>query len=146
MTETELLCHRAPYPSTLAARQAAAWDPVLDWSAQHLGIPFHPSADLIAQKQTPQNMTLLHKRLAHYDDFTFTGLRHTAEVCGSLLLGLALTEGHIQAEHVLALSEIESDFQMENWGHDEATLKRRASIANDLNVCATWFEKLKDTP
>ena len=34
---TDLLCYRAPGPGSLIARQAAAWDPALDWAAQAFG-------------------------------------------------------------------------------------------------------------
>ena len=30
--ESDLLCYRAHSPETLVARQAAAWDPLLDWA------------------------------------------------------------------------------------------------------------------
>src|SRR5699024_2715777 len=33
----DLLCYRAPEPAELAARQARAWDPQLDWAAQVFG-------------------------------------------------------------------------------------------------------------
>ena len=34
--DSDLLCYRAAGPETLIARQAAAWDPLLDWAAQTL--------------------------------------------------------------------------------------------------------------
>ena len=35
--ETDLLCYRAERPAELAQRQAAAWDPLLDWVAERHG-------------------------------------------------------------------------------------------------------------
>ena len=36
--ETDLLCYRAEAPVELTARQAAAWDPLLDWAARRFGV------------------------------------------------------------------------------------------------------------
>jgi chaperone required for assembly of F1-ATPase len=36
----DLLCYRADSPERLAARQAAAWDPLLTWAARRLGSHF----------------------------------------------------------------------------------------------------------
>ncbi len=36
---TDLLCYRAEGPEALVARQAAAWDPLLDWAATALRAP-----------------------------------------------------------------------------------------------------------
>ena len=33
----DLLCYRAPEPAGLVRRQAAGWDPLLDWAAKALG-------------------------------------------------------------------------------------------------------------
>src|SRR3546814_1528770 len=39
-SESDLLCYRADAPAALVARQAAAWDPLLDWAAQRYDVHF----------------------------------------------------------------------------------------------------------
>ncbi|HSF96760.1 MAG TPA: ATP12 family protein, partial [Thermohalobaculum sp.] len=34
---SDLICYRAPHPQGLVARQAEAWDPLVDWAAEALG-------------------------------------------------------------------------------------------------------------
>ena len=52
--ETDLLCYRAPHPPALAARQAVAWDPLLDWAAAELGARLLPAEGVmfVAQDAT----------------------------------------------------------------------------------------------
>ncbi len=35
---SDLICYRAEGPERLVAQQAAAWNPVLDWAHDHLGV------------------------------------------------------------------------------------------------------------
>ena len=44
---SDLLCYRAEAPESLAERQRAAFDPVLDWAAEALGARFACAAGIV---------------------------------------------------------------------------------------------------
>jgi len=47
--------------------------------------------------------------------------------CGSLVIGLALLEGRLDAETAFAASQLDETFQIEQWGED-AAWKDRAVV------------------
>ena len=44
---SDLLCYRAEEPDTLVAREAHAFDPVLRWAAEQLGVRFNVTAGIM---------------------------------------------------------------------------------------------------
>src|SRR3546814_20584631 len=44
--DSDLLCYRADAPAALVARQAAAWDPLLDWADKRCDVNFTIVCDL----------------------------------------------------------------------------------------------------
>jgi chaperone required for assembly of F1-ATPase len=116
---TDLLCYRAEGPGQLAARQAAAWDPLLDWAAETFGARLVPTEGVMPIAQQPAALERLQGAVADFDAFGLTGLHDLVTLSGSLVLGLAVARGHLQAEDAWARSRIEEDWQIEQWGHDE---------------------------
>jgi chaperone required for assembly of F1-ATPase len=57
---TDLLCYRAVGPEALIARQAAAWNPLLDWSADTLGAPLNVTSGVMHIAQPPNSLAALH--------------------------------------------------------------------------------------
>ena len=49
--DTDLLCYRADSPVELVARQAAAWDPLLDWAADTLEARLKPVTGIMHSPQ-----------------------------------------------------------------------------------------------
>ena len=50
--DADLLCYRAERPQGLIDRQAAAWDPLLDWAADALGARLHGGCGTFFQLQS----------------------------------------------------------------------------------------------
>jgi len=51
---------------------------------------------------------------------------------GSLVVGLALTEGRISGEEAFAVSQLDESYQIEQWGEDAEASARRAALKEDL--------------
>lgn len=115
---TDLLSYRATEPEALIRRQAAAWDPLVDWSAQVLGAPLRVTQGVIPVPQEAQSLRRLHDRVAALDPWGLTALHDLVTIPGSLVLGLAVTLGRLTAAEAHALSRIDEDFQAEQWGSD----------------------------
>lgn len=133
---TDLLCYRAEGPGQLAARQAAAWDPLLDWTADAFGARLFPTEGVMPIAQQPVALARLQRAVADFDAFGLTGLHDLVTLSGSLVLGLAVARGHLGPEDAWERSRIEEDWQIEQWGHDEeadiaAGNRRDAFLAAD---------------
>jgi len=117
--ETDLTCHRADAPAALAARQAQAWDPLLDWAAETLGARLHPTVGVLPIAQPPGSLDALKATVAKFDPFQLTGLYDLVTLSGSVILGLAVAHRHVDPETGWAASRIDEDWQIEQWGADE---------------------------
>jgi chaperone required for assembly of F1-ATPase len=58
---------------------------------------------------------------------------------GSLVLGLALAEGELDAVEAHELGALDELYQIEKWGEDAEAAARRASIAEDIAVAARFM-------
>ncbi|NKX45381.1 ATP12 family chaperone protein [Roseicyclus persicicus] len=117
--ETDLTCHRADTPEALQARQAAAWDPLLDWAAETHGARLLPTVGILPVAQPQASLDALAAHVAALDAFRLTALHDLVTLSGSLVIGLATAAGRLDAETGWSLSRIDEDWQIEQWGPDE---------------------------
>lgn len=123
--ETDLLCHRAEEPPALVARQAA-WDGPLDWAAGRFGARLAVTSGVLPVAQPEAALAALRGRLAEMTPFELTAAHDLIALTGSLVLGLAVAEGHLSADTAWALSRIDEDWQAEVWGADEEAAEAAA--------------------
>ena len=135
----DMLCHRAASPIDLAARQAHAWQPLLDWCATRFDAPLGVGEGIMPIEQPARSLSLLRNVIAASTPLHLAGLQHAVTASGSLILALALADGHIDADEAFALAELDNSYQIESWGSDPALEGRREAIRCDLALCAQWF-------
>ncbi|MGN7870342.1 ATP12 family chaperone protein [Paracoccus sp. 22332] len=136
---TDLLSYRADQPAELARRQAEGWDPLVDWAATDLRAPLRITHGVIPIAQDPEALTRLHGHVAVLDAFGLTALHDLVTLPGSLVLGLAVIRGRIDADTAFRLSRIDEDFQAEQWGQDdEARLAAESRRAAMLDAERLW--------
>jgi len=129
--DCDLTCYRAPEPQELANRQAAAWDPLLDWAATRFQARLVPVVGVIHQPQLAESVARLRAPLDAMSPFEMTAMHDLVSLSGSLVIGLAASEAHLPVADLWALSRIDEDWQIEQWGEDDdanalADIKRRA--------------------
>ena len=115
--ETDLLSYRAE-GGALAQRQAAQWQPLLDWAADRFGARLAVTEGVIPIPQDADALSVLAGQVRALDDFALTALHDLVTLPGSLILGLAVLEGRLDAGAAHDLSRLEEVFQAEQWGHD----------------------------
>ena len=116
---TDLLSYRAEEPEALVRAQAEGWDPLIDWSATELRAPLRITHGVISVPQDPAALLKLHAEVAALDVFGLTALHDLVTLPGSLILGLAVIRGRLDAETAQSLSRIDEEFQASRWGRDE---------------------------
>ncbi|MBL6456530.1 chaperone, ATP12 [Belnapia sp. T6] len=133
--ETDLLCYRAEDPQ-LAARQAVEWQPVLDWAALQLDAPLRVTAGLMPVPQEASALAALRATLAARSPIELASLGVLVPAFGSLILGLAVVLGRLEAAEAHRLAILDETFQEEFWGLDEEARERRIRIAGEVAVAA----------
>ena len=121
---TDLLCYPAENPQELVALQAAKWPPLLLWAKEALGVDLHVAQGIIALRQPDASMSAARGHVAACDNFTLAGLDRLTHIMGSLVLALAVVQGHVTAEEAYELGHIEERWQAETWGSDEEANQR----------------------
>ncbi|MGN6514903.1 MAG: ATP12 family chaperone protein [Rhizomicrobium sp.] len=131
---TDLLCYRAEQPEELVARQAAVWNPLLDWVAERYGVRLSVATGIAFTEQSPEALVALERAIAGTDDFTLAALHTAATITGSLVLALALIEEHIDAEQAFAAATLDETFQSEKWGLDTEAQTRLNRLSAELSA------------
>jgi len=130
--ETDLLCYRAEHPPELQARQAEAWQPLLDWALMRFDAKLEVVFGIVPAAQPEATQRALRSVVAGLDDFSLTGVYAAAATTGSLIVALALMEGEVGAEDAFAISQLDETYAIEQWGEDAELGERRASIRDEL--------------
>lgn len=133
---SDLICYRAEAPEALVARQAAAWDPLLDWAEDVLGVRLVVTSGIVHAAQPPESLARLGATVASFDPFALAALHDLVALSGSLIIGLATAIGAAEPEMLWDLSRIDEDWQAEAWGVDaeaaEAAALKRAEFLQAL--------------
>lgn len=128
--ETDLLAYRAETPARLVERQAAAWDPVLDWARGRYDVHIDVVAGIIHRPQPNLTVTRLTDAITTRPPFELAALSPIVTIAGSLIIGLALAERAFAADTLWAAAHLDELWQEEQWGEDrfatQARLVRRA--------------------
>lgn len=132
--ETDLVCYRAEHPQSLVERQDEHWQPLVDWLRQQYDIELLIVAGVLPQPQNPAALARLERMMAAYDDFGLTALHTGAISAGSVVIGLALMEGVVDATQAADAAQLDDLHQMERWGTDEELETRLAQGRADIEV------------
>ncbi|TKT79287.1 ATP12 family protein [Aquamicrobium sp. LC103] len=130
---SDLLCYRADAPEGLVARQAEAWDPIIDWARASLGARFILAEGVMHVEQPGETIGAIgiHLKLRE-DPFRLSALHVMTSLMGSALLALAVEAGEIDAETAWAAAHVDEDWNIEKWGEDAEAVERRAVRKRDM--------------
>lgn len=141
--ETDLLCHRATAPRSLAERQAACWQPLLDWASSTFGATLAVTEGIVPQPQPADGLAAIRAAVARLDDLSLTAARDATALLGSVILALAVHAGRIDAAEAMDLSQLDEDFQSDRWGEDREAAARRRAILVELTATERFLRLLQ---
>lgn len=141
---SDLLCYRATDPSSLVQRQAAAWQPLLDWAAERYGAPLAVASGTTFVSQPHGTLAALRGAVAAHGDLALSALYNLTHVAGSLVIALAVSEGRLSAADAFSTAQLDELFQIERWGADPIATQRHEGIQRDLEACARLLALLGD--
>ncbi len=138
--ESDLLCYRAESPDDLVARQAALWDPLLDWARQRYDVHFEVAAGIMHRHQPPATIARLREAMMARTAYELAGLAPIVTIGGSLVAALALFEGAASPDAVWRAIELDEDWQAEQWGRDDLSLGALESRRRDFTAGVRFLE------
>jgi chaperone required for assembly of F1-ATPase len=141
--ESDLLCYRAEGPRELQARQKAAWDELLAWGQRRFDVDFETTCGIVHVTQPDATVARLAHAVSSLDAFHLAALSPLVTMGGSLLVALAVLEGHLSAERAWEAVTIDEQWQREQWGADseaEAALEAKRS---DFFAAGQFLKLLK---
>jgi chaperone required for assembly of F1-ATPase len=140
--KSDLLCYRADAPEELIRRQAAQWDPLLDWADATFGARLAVGQGIAFVEQPATALLALEKAVWRHDAFGLVGLHAAATITGSLVLALAMAEGRLAAGEAFALAHLDETWQAEKWGRDAAAIALEARLRTDLEAVERFLRLL----
>lgn len=117
--DADLLCYRADGPRELVSRQAAAWDPYLNWLSDTLGVRLVPRTGLMHESQDMQALKRVADVTHAMSDFELAAFHDLVSLTGSWALGFAAAKDMTSPPEIWAASRLDEIWQAEQWGEDE---------------------------
>lgn len=136
--ETDLVCYRAEQPADLVALQHALWQPLLDWAEQAWGVRLSTAVGVVPIAQPREALAALTRVVEGLSVAELTALGLAVEIAGSLIIGLALVLGRLDAQAAFGAALLDELYQAERWGTDAEAEARRQHLRDEL-VAAERF-------
>lgn len=136
---SDMLCYRAEEPADLVRRQNEIWDPLLDWTADALGARLRVTTGIMPVRQDEAALNAIQGVVAGYEPLAMTALHEITSIAGSVVIGLAVTEGHIDADAGVVAAQLDETFQIEQNGEEEEAVERLANLRADLLAAAEFL-------
>lgn len=141
--DTDLLSYRADGPQELIDRQIATWQPLLDWFRERYDVQLAVTQGVVAIPQASALRPRLERVCAGYDPFTLTAMHAATTTTGSVVIGLAILEGRLDAEAAHKAGLLDELYQAELWGEDAEASTRRANLLADLQSVHRFLSLLQ---
>lgn len=139
----DFICYPASHPERLVERQAALWQPVLDWTGEQLGGKFLQASGILAVEQSPVMGEALRKLWDDLDRYQLAGVHSIMTISGSALLAFAFWRGFLSSEALWTAAMVDEDWNVEMWGEDEEATKRRSFRKADMDAACLVVNALR---
>jgi chaperone required for assembly of F1-ATPase len=139
---SDLLFYRASTPQGLVARQAAAWDPLIEWAREALGARFMLGEGLAHVAQSDAALAAAGAAIPRdardaKEVWRLGALHSITTLTGSALIALAVLRGRLSVEEAWTAAHVDEDWNMDTWGRDDLALERRAYRFAEMQAAGT---------
>ncbi len=132
----DLICYRADAPEELVERQNAGWDPLLEWVETAIGAPLRKTCGIVHVAQPESSLAKLTETVREFDSIRLTALYDLVTLSGSLVIGLAVANGALGSAEAWAISRIDEQWQIDQWGIDDEATAMEAPKRAAFDVAA----------
>ena len=139
---SDLLCYRAESPASLVEAQREAWDPLLAWADEDLGLRLTAVGGIIHRAQPEGSLARARALALDLDDFGLTALAQASSLLGSAVLALALQRGRLDGQGAHDIARLDEAWQEARWGVDYEAADRTAARLEEALLLERWFRAL----
>ena len=140
----DLICYQDGEDADLAAHQAKGWGPWLDWAGSDLGAPLQVARGIMPVMQPQASLDALGAAAATHHDWELGMLYRATTLGGSLVLGLAMLRGRMDAAGLFEAAFLDELWQAQKWGSDWEAEDRRAMIRGEIEQAHYFLSLLRD--
>ena len=140
---TDVVCYRADRPAALIARQAALWQPLVDWATLRFDAPLPVTMGIVPRRPPAAVVAAFQSAVEPLDLWWLTALHAATTACSSIVIGLALAEQRLDAEGAWQAAQLEETYQIEQWGEDAEAAARRGELKRDIEATARFMDLLR---
>jgi chaperone required for assembly of F1-ATPase len=140
--ETDLLAYRADDQPELAARQEEVWGPILNWAQVRYDCSVLLASGIMPVQQHAETVDRLFAAIAAQSVFALAALQPIVTIAGSLIIALAVREGHLDADAAFAAAHLDELWQEELWGVDDLAIQARNMRRADFMAAARFLTLL----
>ncbi|MGL4396875.1 MAG: ATP12 family chaperone protein [Hyphomicrobium sp.] len=139
----DLVCYRAEAPVELVRRQSAAWDPIVAWAREALGVHLTVVEGILPVDQPVLALQRIAGALEPHNAFRLTALHVLTTLTGSAMIALAHARGYLSAEDAWSAALVDEDYQISVWGPDEEAAFRRFQRKSDFEAATRMLQGLR---
>lgn len=139
---SDMLCYRATAPDSLVQLQVDTWQPLVDWAAKRYGAELAVATGTTFVTQPHKALAALRNAVTAHDDLALSALYNLTHIAGSVVIGLALSDGHLTADEAFAAAELDELYQIERWGSDPISTQRHTGVRRDIAAGARFLALL----
>lgn len=140
---SDLVCYRAEEPTALVARQAAVWQPLVEWMRERYDVALAVTTGIMPRGQPERVASAVRTAVESYGPLPLMALHALTTAAGSVVVGLAAMEGRLDAAGVWTAAQLDEDFQIERWGEAPESAKRRAALRRDFEASCRFAALLR---
>ena len=141
---SDLLCYRATAPESLVKLQLELWQPLLDWAAERHGARLVTAEGIGFVNQPEEAKARLHEAVSAHGDLALSALYNLTHTAGSVVIGLAVSEGRLDVAGAFAAAQMDELYQVDRWGDDPLAEKHREGVRRDIEACARFLSLLEN--
>jgi chaperone required for assembly of F1-ATPase len=124
---SDLVCYRATDPAGLVEMQAAAWDPVVTYAHQRLGVRLLLAEGILHRAQPAEAEPAMRRAVGTIKDpIALAGLHVMTTLSGSCLIALMAAEGVLDVDAAFNAASIDEQWSAQVWGEDAEATHRMA--------------------
>ncbi|MCP4384989.1 MAG: ATPase [Hyphomicrobiales bacterium] len=124
---SDLILYRADGPPDLVDAEKGAWDPLLGWAGEALGVHLQAREGIVHAAQDQAALDAFAQHLVGFDALGLTALHTVTTLTGSAVIALAVARRRLLAADAWEAAHVDEEWQMQRWGRDEMALETRAT-------------------
>jgi len=135
----DLLCYRADSPAELIRRQNELWSPWLTWACDQYDAELKTTNGIGHVSQSEDALAALRAVVNRHDIMELASLNDLVTISGSLVLGLAVSDGALEIATAWKAIQLENDFQAEKWGEDAEAATHAVRLFEEFKHAALFL-------